>query len=185
MFIAAGASEPTFCSNAAILALGSDTVPAGNFQGRIIVTGVVDARTKGIWCEKIENPYTSLLEIVLPSDLSSKVQMPYGKFEGLRPATRVISTTSSSTSPIALTDLDYSVLVNVTSGTTYIRLPQTPQDGQEYVIEAKCPLAVMSSQRIYQFYSGTSVTQVTTTERHVLRFKYYEYATQWTCTIVA
>lgn len=104
-----------------------------------------------------------------------------GVFAGLRPATRVISTTGSSTSPITLTDLDYSVFVNVTSGTTYIRLPQTPQDGQEYHIETKgADVVLLSAKSIFSHKDNKTATTFTVASRGVFRMKYYAGINQWT-----
>ena len=108
-----------------------------------------------------------------------------GVFAGLRPATKVINSAGTSASPNTLTALDFSVLVNVASGTCYIQLPTSPLDGQEYVIESKVAMKITASQNIYQFYSGTTVSQVTTSGKQVLRFKYYASANQWTCIIMA
>lgn len=108
-----------------------------------------------------------------------------GVFAGLRPATKVITSAKTSTSPNVLTDLDFSVLVNATSGTCYIKLPISPLDGQEYVIESKVAMNITASQSIYQFYSGSTVDKVTTSGKQVLRFKYYASANQWTCIIMA
>ena len=104
-----------------------------------------------------------------------------GVFEGLRPKTRVITTLNNNT----LTDLDYSVFVNLTSGTCYISLPDAPQDGQEYYIESKgASMNIRVYQPCYSLYSGSTTSAgnaVTQSGRSLLRFKYYADASLWTC----
>lgn len=110
---------------------------------------------------------------------------PFGMFAGLRPNARVITSNKTATSRNTLSRYDFSVLVNTASGTCFIQLPTSPLDGQEYVIESKVAMNIAASQNIYQFYSGTTVKQVTTSGKQVLRFKYYASANQWTCIIMA
>ena len=110
-----------------------------------------------------------------------------GMFAGLRPQARVISSSGSSSNRIELSELDFSVLVNRTSGTCYLRLPETPQDGQEYYVESMCALNMIASHDVYRFYSGSTAsagTAFTTSERNVLRFKFYADANIWTCAAV-
>lgn len=62
------------------------------------------------------------------------IYCPNGMFAGLRPRARVITTTANSYDPHQLTELDHTIIINVSSGTTYIRLPASPQEGQVYEI---------------------------------------------------
>jgi hypothetical protein len=98
-------------------------------------------------------------------------------FAGLRPKTRVLSNTASSSSRHKLNMLDYSVLVRVATGTCYISLPDDPQDGQEYMIESRgAALNIVATRPIFSTYSGTMTeagTAVTQTGRSLLRFKFY------------
>ena len=109
-----------------------------------------------------------------------------GMFSGLRPMTRVITSGMSSSSRNNLTEFDFSVLVFISSGTCYIRLPLTPLDGQEYHIESKgAAINIISpSGTIYPLATGTTVasnTAYTIAEgRRLMRFKYYATASQWT-----
>lgn len=106
-----------------------------------------------------------------------------GVFAGLRPKTRVITTAGTSSSPNILDAIDFSVFVNLTSGTCYIDLPRTPQDGQEYYIESRgANMAIHIYQAGYSLYSGNTSAvgyTVTQTGRALLRFKYYKDAGIW------
>jgi hypothetical protein len=185
VFIAHNASEPDFCTNAAILAIGGDGTSAGNFHGDVVVSGVLDARSQGVWCQKIESPVNRTIEIVLPEDdgLTRVIRIPYGMIEGLRPKTRVLKNTANSSSPNVLTHLDHSVFVNLTSGTCYIALPQKPQDGQEYYIESRgANMSIKMYQQGYSLYSGNTAEagySVSQTGRALLRFKFYSDANLW------
>lgn len=127
----------------------------------------------------------SLIDAETRLDTHNAFYVRRGLFAGLRPKTRVITQRKTASDPNVLDEFDFSVLVNATSGTYYIALPSEPLDGQEYVIESKVAMNIAASQSIYQFYSGTTVPQVTTSGRQVLRFKYYASANQWTCIIMA
>lgn len=108
-----------------------------------------------------------------------------GMFAGLRPKTMVISRGGSSSDRIELTDLDFSVLINMTYGTCYITLPESPQDGQEYWIETKgADIDLTSSKPMWSHWNGKTVYSHAFTDRGVIRFKYYEAADQWTYTWV-
>lgn len=111
-----------------------------------------------------------------------------GTFSGLRPSTRVISGSSSNSSRFVLSEMDFSVLVNLTSGTCYLELPSSPLNGQEYFIETKAAaLNIKASQGVYSFYSGKVISAGTALEQRgnsILRFKYYSEIQQWTVAIV-
>lgn len=62
------------------------------------------------------------------------IQADKGMFAGLRPRTRVITSNGSSSYPHEISSLDHTIIINVGSGTTYIRLPASPQEGQVYEI---------------------------------------------------
>lgn len=108
-----------------------------------------------------------------------------GMFSGLRPKTRVITTAKTSASPNVLDEFDYSVFVNLTSGTCYIDLPKNPQDGQEYYIESRgATMNIKVYQQCYSLYSGSTTSagnSVSQQNRALLRFKYYAEASLWTC----
>ena len=104
-----------------------------------------------------------------------------GLFAGMRTKTRVIASTSSTR--LELDRLDYNVLITATSGTSYLKLPDTPSDGQEYIIETLgADINLSSSKRFWYHWSGEYKTTHTFTDRGVLRFKYYADAGIWTCT---
>ena len=142
---------------------------------------VISVGGSGFYC--IDREFDIGLEVDAPNAWAHCV--PRGIFAGLRPKTKVIATPKTASDPNVLDEFDFSVLVNATSGTYYIKLPTSPLDGQEYVIESKVAMNIAASQNIYQFYSGTTVSQVTTSGKQVLRFKYYASANQWTCIILA
>lgn len=108
-----------------------------------------------------------------------------GKFSGLRPMTKVITTGMSSTNRNVLNDFDYSVLVNLASGTCYLRLPNTPLDGQEYHIDCLGASLNVIAQNDYIYSMMTGMTTSVNTSftlaegRKMLRFKYYAAVRQW------
>ena len=112
-----------------------------------------------------------------------------GMFAGLRPKTKVISTTGSTSSRIELEKYDFSVLVNMTSGTCYLKLPSSTgygwslaEDGQEYYIESKgATLNIKTDDSAYSLYSGTTyaVDPIIQSGRCLLRLKYYKEINQW------
>jgi hypothetical protein len=103
---------------------------------------------------------------------------------GLRPQTRVVASSYSSSSRLELTPLDFSVLVNLVSGTVYMKLPDEPLDGQEYWIETKgAEINLASSKGIWSHTHAAERTSIRTSGRVVVRFKYYAAAGQWTYTI--
>ena len=61
------------------------------------------------------------------------IKIPNGIFAGFRPKTRVI-TTATSTADRTLTELDHTIIINISSGTVTIKTPSAPQDGQVYEI---------------------------------------------------
>lgn len=109
-----------------------------------------------------------------------------GMFAGLRTNVKVVTTAGSTSSRTALDMLDFSVLIPVTSGTYYIKLPTSPQVGQEYLIESRgATLNITASQSIFSTYSGTTTSAgvaVTQSGRSVLRLKYYGSSYGWSVT---
>ena len=124
------------------------------------------------------------IALVLGAKDGYAVYCQEGMFAGLRPTTRVISTTGSTASRNLLNELDFSVLVNLTSGTCYLELPKNPLDGQEYHIESRgANLNIIASQSVFSHYSGTTTsagTPLTQASRALLRFKFYKDANLWT-----
>lgn len=106
-----------------------------------------------------------------------------GLFGGLRPATRVITTSGTSSSPNVLTDLDFSVLINKTSGTYYLKLPVSPRDGQEYVVESiGATVTINSNYSIHRHYYGDTTNNFSFSGYNSIRLKFYKTAGIWTCT---
>lgn len=118
---------------------------------------------------------------VVAGDKEHAFECLSGLFAGLRTKTRVIA--STSTTRLELDMLDYNVLITATSGTSYLKLPDAPSDGQEYIIETFGADINMSSNKKFWYHStGEYKTSLTFTSRGVLRFKYYADAEIWTCT---
>lgn len=113
------------------------------------------------------------------------IKCPNGKFAGLRPMTKVISSGQSSTNRNELNELDHSVYVNLKTGTCYIRFPRTPLDGQEYYLDCAGAVLNIISQNdsIFSLSSGNTFAAnseyVVAEGLHLLRFKYYAAARQW------
>lgn len=107
-----------------------------------------------------------------------------GVFAGLRPKTRTITTPMTQSSPNVLTNLDFSVLVNATSGTYHVLLPTDPLDGQEYVIESRGANISLYSAAIdmWNHYYGKQENSRTFNGVNSIRLKYYAEANMWTCT---
>jgi hypothetical protein len=106
-----------------------------------------------------------------------------GLFAGLRPKTRVITTPKTQSSPNELTNIDFSVLVNATSGTYHVQLPTTPLDRQEYVIESRgADVTLYTSMDIWIHYNGQTIKSRTFHGVNSIRLKYYAEASMWTCT---
>ena len=168
------------CSPAAILAIGDDSHRAGVFEGDVSISGTLDTRNGEIVADKIANPYDNL-EIAVNEEGS--ISIPYGTIRGLRPSSRVVSSTGSFSSPIQLTEYDHSILVR-TSSTTYIKLPDVPQDGQEYIIETMGPDIYLASSvnNVYSHEQNdtTLKNSLSITARGVFRMKYYGDANMWT-----
>lgn len=126
----------------------------------------------------ITSPYVDDFGIV-----GVNVRHNAGQYYGLRPATRVITDAMNSNDRNVLTEFDFSVFVNLTSGTCYIELPENPLDGQEYYIESRgANMSIKMHQQGYSLYSGNTAAadySVTQSGRALLRFKYYAAASLW------
>ena len=168
------------CSPAAVLAIGDDDHHAGVFNGDVSVNGTLDVRTGEIVVDKIGNPYGNL-EIAVGEE--SNISIEQGMVRGLRTSARVVTSTGTSSSPNHLTQYDYSILVR-TSRKTYLKLPDTPQNGQEYVVETTgADIELQSSKNnmyIHKENNSSLVTSYTITSRGVFRVKYYADASMWT-----
>lgn len=129
------------------------------------------------------NSDDSLIDAETRLDTHNAFYIRQGLFAGLRPKTRVITTAKTARDPNVLDEFDFSVFVNLTSGTCYIDLPQTPLDGQEYYIESRgANMAIHMYQAGYSLYSGNTSAvgyTVAQTGRALLRFKYYKDAGIW------
>ena len=85
-----------------------------------------------------------------------------GMFAGLRPRARVITSNGSSSYPHEISSIDHTIIINVGSGTTYIKLPASPQEGQTYEIYC-CHAAMdlninLNGKPLYDFVVGTNRT---------------------------
>lgn len=114
------------------------------------------------------------------SETSIKVNS--GMFEGLRPKTRVVASIRAT-----LTEFDHSILVRRSDGTSTIWLPDSPKDGQEYMIESMGAKVEVGSDtdNIFVMSSGTYTSFATHEGRGILRLKYYADNDTWTCTVLA
>lgn len=167
----------TFCTNAAILAVGDENTPA------ILTRGDIICWDGTLQVNKIGRSYGLYGEIEIADDayFSHMVTMD-GIVKGLRTKTKVISSTTELNT---LDKYDFSVLVTPTSGTVSIALPEYPIDGQEYWIETKgANIDLTSSKPMWSHWYATAETSRTFSDRGVIRFKYYEDANQWTYTWV-
>lgn len=166
----------TFCTHAAILAIGDENTPAILTRGDIICwDGTFQVEKIGGYGLSRE------IEIVDSAHFSRMVTMD-DVVKGLRTKTKVIS---STTEPNTLDKYDFSVLVTPTSGTVSIALPEYPIDGQEYWIETKgANIDLTSSKRMWSHWNAELETSHSFQDRGVIRFKYYEDANQWTYTWV-
>lgn len=118
------------------------------------------------------------------------IQVDSGYFAGLRPRTRVIKSTANSVAPHDITDLDHTIIINVGSGTTYIKLPASPQEGQTYEIYT-CHAAMaldinLNGKSLYDFVAGANRTHesFTTNYRRYITLVYaggqwWEKYTYW------
>ena len=111
-----------------------------------------------------------------------------GKFGGMRPNTRVITQSGDVTSRTFLTEVDFSVMVYLSSGVCYLRLPLAPQDGQEYHVESHgSTLNIIASQPTWMSKTK-SVASANTAFTHdgsgILRLKFYKQINQWQCSVM-
>ena len=119
---------------------------------------------------------------------------PTGMFMGLRPATKVVSEAGGTTAdypPNNIDGYDNSVLVNMTSGTCYLRITKAQLDGQELVIESLgATINVRTGEdNIYSMDNKTRYGANSNPYSHAsggaVRFKYYEEAGIWTAKIIS
>jgi hypothetical protein len=169
------------CSSAAVLAIGDDDHRAGVFNGDVSINGKLDVRIGEIFVNKIGDPRGNL-EISVGEE--SNISIEQGTVRGLRTSARVVTSAGTASSPNVLTQYDYSILVKVSTTTTYLKLPDTPQNGQEYVIETiGADIALQSSKNniyIHEENNSFHVNSYTITSRGVFRVKYYADARMWT-----
>ena len=86
----------------------------------------------------------------------------------------MITSTANSVDPHDITDLDHTIIINVESGTTYIRLPASPQEGQTY--EIYCCHANMdlnSNLRGKSLYDFVTANNVIGTETFTTNYRRY------------
>ena len=173
-----------FCTNAAVLAVGDDDTDAIHARGDVICyDGSLKVNKIG-YISNSSGTTTDIIEVVDNVSFNRDVTLQ-GTTAGLKTKTRVITSTGSSSYPNELSETDFSVLVNATSGTYYIKLPSSPLDGQEYWLETKgADMSVTSSKSMWSHWNATLETSHTFQDRGVIRFKYYEGANQWTYTWV-
>jgi hypothetical protein len=128
-------------------------------------------------------PYSNPIIKIQGEGVVDAFKVNNGTFAGLRTKTRVISSTGSSSSPNQLSNLDHEILVNLSSGTCYIKVPSSPLDGQEYIVTTKgANITLISSS--YNMYSikdnNTSLkNSFNITMRGTFRVKYFAGASQW------
>lgn len=145
------------------------------------VAAVIDAGVDG---NSSKDGYSIAMQVDARGTYGRAFECNNGSFAGLRPQTRVVASSYSSSSRLELTPLDFSVLVNLVSGTVYMKLPDEPLDGQEYWIETKgAEINLTSSKGIWSHIYAAERTLIRTSGRVVVRFKYYAEAGQWTYTI--
>lgn len=170
-------ADASFCVNAALLAVGTDTHDAIVAYGDARVTGDFFA------LEKVFTPQMCGVRGALTlgtsyddDDYYDTINIPNSVVRGLRTKTRVISSTGNT----ELDKFDFSVLVNLTSGSVTLTFPRSPLDGQEYMIETKgADITIIATRTIYNHYNGDPLSG-TITNRGVIRFKYYAEIAQWT-----
>lgn len=122
-----------------------------------------------------------------------------GTFAGLRTKTKVLTLEGTEASPNLLTNLDFDILVNATSGKYYIALPGSgsaplyngPHDSQEYIITTKGADVILMSHTyniwdidyatsdLYLAKKWQSENTSTKAIRGAFRIKYYKDADQW------
>lgn len=119
---------------------------------------------------------------------------PTGMFMGLRPATKVVSEAGGTTAdypPNDINELDNSVLVNMTSGTCYLRITGAQFNGQELVIESLgATINVRTGEdNIYSMDNkvryGANSNPYSHASGGAVRFKYYEEAGIWTAKVIS
>lgn len=178
-----GYDNPSFCVDAAILALANKDAN----ETAILAQGDILCDGGTLYTDKISAHFSATDEIEMVGDLNLEGDLTLsGNVQGLRTKTTVISSTYSSSSRRELTDLESSILVNLTSGTCYLRFPDFPIDGQEYVIDTMgAGLNITSNRPIYSLYGGSSSGTSTFSGRGCIRYKYYAGAKLWTVAILA
>ena len=174
VFLAPNA-DASYCVPAALLAVGDESTRAIQADGDVLIEGNLSVLDGKVNATKIQ-----VGEIVPSYGLDGLyLNIPNGMVMGLRTITKVVESSS-----VELNESDFSVLINMTSGSVTITFPSSPMDGQEYMIETKgADLTINSSTYIYNHYNGEWLTG-SITNRGVIRFKYYDSARQWTMTWV-
>ena len=119
---------------------------------------------------------------------------PNGMYYGLRSVTRVVSEsggTDADNPPNSIDSLDNNILVNMTSGTCYLKLSAVEEDGQEVIVESLgATINVRTGDdNIYSMaakgYYGANSNPYTKSSGGVVRFKYYKGAGIWTATVIS
>jgi hypothetical protein len=186
-----GYDNPSFCVDAAILALANKDAN----ETAILAQGDIVCDDGTLYTNNISGRPSAggIKEIEMVGDLNHEGNLNLegdltlsGNVQGLRTKTTVISTTYSSSSRRELTDLESSILVKLTSGTCYLRFPDFPIDGQEYVIDTMgAGINITSNKYIYSLYGGSSSGTSAFSGRGCIRYKYYAGANLWTVAILA
>lgn len=100
-----------------------------------------------------------------------------GQFAGLRPKARTITSNGNAYNPHPLSDLDHTIIINVSSGMTYLNVPDNPQDGQRYEIytcHAAMDLCIyLNGKNLYSFiegvdYNGSDAVFSSDYRRHIV-----------------
>lgn len=177
-----GDNEYMFLSNGVITIMNKSIrnkgqyITIGGCNGYAMGVGTADAT---MLC----SDYGKDIALKVDAPNGYAVYSPHGQFAGLRPKTLILDSAYSSSSRYTLGDMEFSVLVRLTSGTCYLKLPTSPQDGQEYHIESwGATINITASQSVFSLYSGSTTsagTAITQAGRSLLRFKFYKDANQW------
>lgn len=104
---------------------------------------------------------------------------PQGMFAGLRPKIRVITTPNTTSRPYELNEFDHTIVIHYsTEGANfYLKLPDEPQEGQEYVImttDQDTRVIINTIKTVYNVTDGETTEQptFTGTARKKINFVY-------------
>lgn len=145
--------------------------------------------TGNVWYENYPNAYEIVVLVAVPTSTTTvawivESRRPYGisdycafnpngMYAGLRPKSRVITTTGTH----QLDEFDHTIVVNVSSGTVTLKLPSSPKNGQVYEIyTCYAPMDITinaNGKTMYNFVDGVNVSTDSFTadyRRHITVF---------------